>query len=212
VGPIFATLSCFTHTTPHSIFSQSEYAEASSSPVQLYHKYGRKHSFHWPYFTCLYPQLQWIHKIHASQPSHRPITVTSITRILRRLYSLALLLSLSLVHRRLRNHGTPAMALGLKSINYSSPGARVTFSQTLSSSQTLSHSLLLLSSSPTLKQTPLKSSLSLKGLCCIATVLQSRACPRDHIHLYLSSGHPCHTSFPLFIEYILLTPAFTATV
>jgi hypothetical protein len=51
----------------------------------------------------------------------------------------------------------------------------------------------------------------LGGICCIATVLQSRACPRDHIHLYLSSGHPCHTSFPLFIEYILLIPAFTVT-
>jgi hypothetical protein len=53
VGPIFATLSCFTHTTPHPIFSQSEHVEASSSPTQLYHKYGRKHSFHWPYFNCL---------------------------------------------------------------------------------------------------------------------------------------------------------------
>ena len=71
------------------------------------------------------------------------------------LYSLAPLLSLSLIHRRLLNHGTPAMALGLKLTNHSSSGTHVTFSQTLS------HSLLL-SSSLTLKQTFLKSSL--KGL------------------------------------------------
>ncbi|KAH8769563.1 hypothetical protein F5882DRAFT_411936, partial [Hyaloscypha sp. PMI_1271] len=64
--------------------------------------------------------------------------VTSITQILHRLHSLALLLSLSLTLKRLRSHGTLAIALGLKSTNHSlrSPGIHVTFSQTLS------HSLL----------------------------------------------------------------------
>jgi hypothetical protein len=63
------------------------------------------------------------------------------------------------------------MALGLKSTNHSlySLGTHVTFSQTLSFSQILFLSLyhLLLSLFPTLKQTPLKSSL--KGLI-IATI------------------------------------------
>jgi hypothetical protein len=88
-------------------------------------------------------------------------TVTSITQILHRLHSLALLLSLSLTLKRLRSHGTLVMALGLKSTNYSlrSPGIHVTFSQTLS---LISLYYLLLSLSQTLKQTPLKSSL--KGL------------------------------------------------
>jgi hypothetical protein len=113
--------------------------------------------------------FQWILKSHASLPPRLIMasTVTSITQILHRLHSLALLLSLSLTLKRLRSHGTLAMALGLKSTNHSlrSPGIHVTFSQTLNYSQTLSlMSLyhLLLSSSQTLKQTPLKSSL--KGL------------------------------------------------
>jgi hypothetical protein len=149
VGPIFATLSCFTHTTPHPIFSQSERVEASSSPAQLHHKYGRIYSFHWLYFTYLYPQFQWTYKIHASLP-HRLITVTFITQRPHHLRSLALLLSLSLALKRLHSHGTPVMALGLKSTNHSclrSPVTHVTFSQTLSLS--LYH--LLLSSSQTLK-------------------------------------------------------------
>ena len=112
--------------------------------------------------------FQWILKTHASLPPRLIMasTVTSITQILHRLYSLALL-SLSLTLERLRSYRTLAIALGLKSTNHSlrSPGIHVTFSQTLNYSQTLSlislyH--LLLSSSQTLKQTPLKSSL--KGL------------------------------------------------
>ncbi|KAH8779750.1 hypothetical protein F5882DRAFT_406891, partial [Hyaloscypha sp. PMI_1271] len=70
-----------------------------------------------------------------------------MTQRLHRLRSHALLLrSLSL--SRLRSPETPAIALGLKSTNYSLqiPGVHVTFSQILSFSQTL-------------KQTPLKSSL-----------------------------------------------------
>jgi hypothetical protein len=147
------------HASPH------EHVEASSSPAQLYHKYGKKHSFHWPYFTCLYPQLQWTHKIHASL-RHRLITVTSIIQILH-LRSLDLLLSLSPIRKRLRNHGTLAIVLdlGLKSANHSrlrSPMIHVTFCQTLSFSQILSlmspyH--LLLSSSQTLKQSLLKRAL-----------------------------------------------------
>jgi hypothetical protein len=95
--------------------------------------------------------------------------------ILHCLYSLALLSPL-LIHRKLHNYRTPAMALGLKSTNYSSPGTHVTFSQTLSFYQTLSHSLLL-SLFQTLKQTSLKSSL--KGL--IATI----SVP---LRLYIISG------------------------
>jgi hypothetical protein len=125
----------------------------------VYHKYGRKHSFHWLYFTCLYPQL-WTLKIYASL-HHHLIMVTSITQILHPLHSLALLLSLFLTLKRLHNHGTLAMALGLKSTNYSrSPGSHVTFFQTLSLS--LYH--LLLSSSQTLKKSPLKSSLPYASL------------------------------------------------
>jgi hypothetical protein len=70
---------------------------------------------------------------------------------------------LSLTLKRLRSHRTPRMGhVLLKLTNHSlrSPGIHVTFSQTLSLS-------LLLSLSPTLKQTPLKSSL--KGLI-IATI------------------------------------------
>jgi hypothetical protein len=52
-----------------------------------------------------------------------------MTQILHRLHSLALLLSLSLIRKRLRSHGTLAMALGLKLTNYSlSLGTYVTFS------------------------------------------------------------------------------------
>ena len=45
-----------------------------------------------------------------------------------------------LIRKRLRSHGTLAIALGLKSTNHSlrSPGIHVTFSQTLNYSQTLS--------------------------------------------------------------------------
>jgi len=106
--------------------------------------------------------FQWILKTHASLPPCLIMasTVTSMTQILHRLHSLALLLSLSLTLKRLRSHGTLAIALGLKLTNHSlwSPGIHVTFSQTLS------HSLLLLSSSPTLKQTPLKSSLKVQSV------------------------------------------------
>jgi hypothetical protein len=82
-------------------------------------------------------------------------------QILHPLYSLVLLLSLSLIRKRLYSYGTLAMALGLKSTNYSpvfSLGTYVTFFQTLGFIQTLSLSLyhLLLSSSQTLKQIPLK--------------------------------------------------------
>ena len=139
-----------TLTTPHPIFSQSERVEASSSPTQLDHKYGKKHSFHWPHFTSLYPQLQWTHKIHASLP-HRLITATFMMQRPHHLRSLALLLSLSLTLKRLHSHGTLAMALGLKSTNHStvfSLGTHVTFFQTLSLS--LYH--LLLSLFQTLKQ------------------------------------------------------------
>jgi hypothetical protein len=84
-----------------------------------------------------------------------------MTQILHPLHSLVLLLSLSLIRKRLRSHGTLAMALGLKSTNHSpvfSLGTHVTFFQTLGFIQTLSLSLyhLLLSSSQTLKQIPLK--------------------------------------------------------
>jgi hypothetical protein len=155
VGPIFATLSCFTHATPHPIFSQSEHIEASSSLVQLYYKYGKKHSFHWLSFTCLYPQLQWIYKIHVLLYYYL-IMVTFIIQILYYLYSLALLLSLSLIRKRLRSYRTLAMALKLT--NYSivlSLGTHVTFSQTCSFPQTLSlisPYYLLLSLFQTLKQ------------------------------------------------------------
>jgi hypothetical protein len=88
--------------------------------------------------------------------------VTFMMQILHPLHSLALLLSLSLIHRRLRSHGTLAIGLGLKSTNYSLLRTHVTFFQTLSFSQILllmGLYRLLLSSSPTLKQIPLKSSL-----------------------------------------------------
>jgi hypothetical protein len=77
--------------------------------------------------------------------------VTFMTQTLHHLYSLALLLSLSLIHKRLRSYGTLAIVLGLKLTNYSivlSLGTHVTFSQTLSLS--LHH--LLLSLFQTLKQ------------------------------------------------------------
>jgi hypothetical protein len=142
------TLSCITHATPHSTFSQSEHAEASSSPASCTISMAENTaSTGYPLLTYIL-NLKWTHKIHASLP-HRLITATFMTQILHPLHSLALLLSLSLIRKRLHSLGT-----------------HVAFSQTLSFYQTLSHSLLLLSSSQTLKQTPLKSSL--KGL--IATI------------------------------------------
>ena len=71
------------------------------------------------------------HKIHALLP-HYLITVTFIMQRPYYLRSLALLLSLSLTLKRLYNYGTLAIALGLKSTNYShSSGSYVTFFQTL---------------------------------------------------------------------------------
>jgi hypothetical protein len=109
--------------------------------------------------------FKWTHKIHALLP-HRLITATFMTQRPHHLYSLAPLLSLSLIHRRLLNHRTPAIALGLKLTNHSSSGTHVTFPQTLSFSQALSLSLyhLLLYSSQTLKKSPLKSSLPYASL------------------------------------------------
>jgi hypothetical protein len=73
--------------------------------------------------------FKWTHKIHASLP-HRLITATFMTQRPHHLRSLALLPSLSLTLKRLHSHGTLAMALGLKSTNYSlySLGTHVTFS------------------------------------------------------------------------------------
>jgi hypothetical protein len=111
-------------------------------------------------FTCLYPQL-WTLKIHASLHHQHLIMVTFITQTLHHPHSLALLLSLSLIHKRLRSHGT----LAIKSTNYSrlySHVTHVTFFQTLSFSQTLllmSLYHLLLSSSQILKQSLLKGAL-----------------------------------------------------
>jgi hypothetical protein len=145
---------------PHPIFSQSEHVEASSSPAQCTISMAENAaSTGHPLLTYIL-SFKWTHKIHASLP-HCLITVTFMTQRPHYLHSLALLLSLSLIHRRLLNYGTPAMALGLKLTNHSSPGTHVTFSQTLSFSQALSLSLyhLLLYSSQTLKKSPLKSSL-----------------------------------------------------
>jgi len=47
VGPIFATLTRFTHTTPHPIFSQSGCTEASSFQWRLDDKDGRTVSSEW---------------------------------------------------------------------------------------------------------------------------------------------------------------------
>jgi hypothetical protein len=165
------TLSCLTHATPHSIFSQSEHVEASSSPANYTIGMAEITASTGHALLPYILNFQWTHKIHALL-RHRLITVTFMTQRLHRLRSHALLLrSLSL--SRLRSPGTPAIALGLKSTNHSPqiPGVHVIFSQILSFSQTLflmSLYHLLLSSSQTLKQTPLKSSL--KGLI-TATIL-----------------------------------------
>src|SRR6202051_1238898 len=117
------TLSRFTHATPHTIFSQSEHVEASSSPAQLYHKYGRKHSFHW--LLLLLPYIlnfQWTLKTHASLPPRliTASTVISMTQMLPLLRSLVLLLPLSLTLKRLRSHGTSRMGhVLLKLTNHS---------------------------------------------------------------------------------------------
>jgi hypothetical protein len=117
------TLSCLTHATPHSIFSQSEHVEASSSPAQLYYKYGKKYSFYW--LLLLLPYIlnfQWNLKTYPSLPPCliTASTVTSITQILRLLRSFALLLPLSLTLKRLHSYRTPRMGHALlKLTNYS---------------------------------------------------------------------------------------------
>jgi hypothetical protein len=115
--------------------------------------------------------------------------VTFMTQILHPLHSLALLLSLSLIHRRLRSHGTLAIGLGLKSTNHSLLRTHVTFFQTLSFSQTLllmSLYRLLLSSSPTLKQIPPKSSLK--------RVIPHPIGEINSARLYKMHGTQCQTS------------------
>ena len=170
------TLSYITHATPHSTFSQLEHVEASSSPASYTISMAENiASTGYPLLTYIL-NLKWTYKIHALL-LYRLITATFIIQILYSLYSLALLLSLSLIRKRLYSYRTLVIALILTNHSLYSLGTHMTFSQTLSFYQTLLYSLLLLSSSQTLKQTPLKSSL--KGLITTISV---------PLRLYIISG------------------------